>query len=112
MRFRKTEPSSATPDEIDQSLRDQGFTPAEHQDGRISGILKRLIPERGFGFIYAQKTNKDYFLHFSEVENATWESLKEGDELRFVPDDQNPKGPRASSAVVVRPSDKLPIREI
>ncbi|MGQ9576568.1 MAG: cold-shock protein [Thermoguttaceae bacterium] len=61
------------------------------------GTIKKLIADRGFGFIQAERG--DLFFHHSALEGTTIEALRVGQvvayELR-----RGPKGPRAES---VRP---------
>ena len=56
------------------------------------GVIKKLVPDRGFGFIAGD--NKDMFFHVSCVEEVTFEDLTEGQTVEYEVD-QGPKGPRA-----------------
>lgn len=65
-----------------------------------TGVIKRLVRDRGFGFISVPSA-KDIFFHRSAVERGSFDTLQEGQKVRFdVQDD--PKGPRA---VHVHPLD-------
>ena len=61
------------------------------------GTIKKLVTDRGFGFIDAEKG--DMFFHCSEVQEATFESLSIGQAVTYEVG-QGPKGPRATA---VRP---------
>jgi len=57
-------------------------------DDRVRGIVQRLLPERGYGFIRAQSgqyENVDFFFHLSSLVNCRMDDLKIGDEVRFEP---------------------------
>ena len=56
------------------------------------GVIKKLVPDRGFGFIAGD--NKDMFFHVSSVEEVTFEDLTEGQTVDYEVG-QGPKGPRA-----------------
>ncbi len=60
-----------------------------------TGTIKRLISERGFGFI-AGDDGKEYFFHRDAVEQPlAFESLKAGEKVEFDVT-SGPKGPRAA----------------
>jgi CspA family cold shock protein len=66
-----------------------------------TGTVKRLISDRGFGFI-AGEDGKEYFFHRDAVEEPlAFESLAAGEKVEFDVT-SGPKGPRA--ARVRRPS--------
>jgi CspA family cold shock protein len=55
--------------------------------------------EKGFGFIKidgAQQGDKDLFFHSNELQNVSFEELKEGDKVSFEIGD-SPKGKNAIS---------------
>ncbi len=59
------------------------------------GKVKRIIRERGFGFISAED-GREIFFHRNELQNVDFDALMEGDELEFdVVKGQ--KGPAASN---------------
>jgi CspA family cold shock protein len=67
------------------------------------GRIKKLVQEKGFGFI-ATKEGNDVFFHHSTVANRAFESLTEGQQVEFQidPEPSNKgKGPRASSVTPV-----------
>ncbi len=49
------------------------------------GTIKRLMTERGFGFIQTAEgaEGKDLFFHRSELQNVDYDSLREGQEVEF-----------------------------
>jgi CspA family cold shock protein len=47
-----------------------------------TGKVKRLIQERGFGFIVADD-GREIFFHRSGVEGITFEGLQEGERVSF-----------------------------
>lgn len=55
----------------------------------LNGIVKWFNDGKGFGFIAAE--GKDYFVHFKEIQNEGFKTLKEGDKVSFEPA-QAPKG--------------------
>jgi CspA family cold shock protein len=66
-----------------------------------TGTVKRLISDRGFGFI-AGEDGKEYFFHRDAIEQPlVFESLQPGENVEFEVT-SGPKGPRA--ARVRRPS--------
>ncbi len=58
-----------------------------------TGIIARLT-DKGFGFIKVEGQEKDLFFHSSELVNARFDELREGDTLSFEVA-QGPKGPNA-----------------
>ena len=64
----------------------------------ISGTIKRLVREKGFGFVAAADGN-EYFFHQSAVAGGQFDTLKEGQAVTFDTG-QGPKGPRAENVRV------------
>jgi cold shock protein len=60
----------------------------------ITGTIKRLVSEKGFGFV-AAPDGSEYFFHQSAC-NGEFDSLREGDHVTFQTG-QGPKGPRAEN---------------
>jgi len=48
-----------------------------------TGIVKWFNEGKGFGFI--QSDNKDYFVHFKEIQVQGFKTLKEGQSVNFEP---------------------------
>ena len=62
----------------------------------ITGTVKRLVKDKGFGFILAKDGN-EYFLHRTAMDRGRFDQLTEGEEVEFLPAD-GPKGLRAERA--------------
>lgn len=62
------------------------------------GKIKKLISDKGFGFIGGERD--DMFFHHSAVEGITFEELREGQTVEYEVG-RGPKGPRAEHVRVV-----------
>jgi len=62
----------------------------------MTGIIKRLNGEKGFGFITPDGGDKDVFFHSSALVGVTFAELHEGDKVSFETE-QSEKGPRATN---------------
>ena len=60
----------------------------------FKGTVKRIMRERGFGFISAED-GREIFFHRSELQNVDFEKLEEGDHLEFNVT-KGQKGPQAT----------------
>jgi len=61
----------------------------------MQGVVARIISEKGFGFIKASGSGKEFFFHRSTVTSpGGYNGLHEGDLVTFEPA-QGLKGPRA-----------------
>ena len=49
-----------------------------------TGTVKRFNKIKGYGFIMADESDAEVFVHFSEVEIAGYKELKEGQRISFV----------------------------
>lgn len=63
------------------------------------GVIKRIVADRGFGFISGDR--EDIFFHHSSVEGEAFDNLQEGQTVEYEVDSQpdprrRGKGPRAS----------------
>jgi len=58
-----------------------------------AGRIKKIIPDRGFGFVRADDGNEVFF-HRTELTLADFDRLEEGQSVEFEVVD-SPKGPRA-----------------
>ena len=65
----------------------------------MQGTIKRLIVDKGFGFVQASDGN-EYFFHQSAVVDGGFDQLREGQTLTFDKG-QGPKGPRAENVRAV-----------
>ena len=68
-----------------------------------TGIIRRLVRERGFGFIQPEGATEEVFFHRSAVEKPTFDELDEGQQVEFDTE-PDPRQPRRSRAVNVRQS--------
>ncbi|HYW80977.1 MAG TPA: cold shock domain-containing protein [Thermoguttaceae bacterium] len=62
------------------------------------GTIKKLISEKGFGFIEGERG--ELFFHHSSVDGVSFEDLREGQTVEFT-EGRGPKGPRAENVTVV-----------
>jgi len=74
---------------------------------RGEGTIRRLITERGFGFIRPTRANgttrKDLFFHAAQVVGVRYEELREDDIVRYtLADDGRGKGPVAMGVERIR----------
>jgi len=68
------------------------------------GKVKKVVQEKGFGFIQAS-SGQDVFFHHSSVADGGFDDLREGQQVEYSVDEGQSgggKGPRAAS---VRPID-------
>ena len=65
----------------------------------MNGTIKRMVSEKGFGFILAED-GAEYFFHQSACSGTPFDSMREGQRVTFDRG-QGPKGPRAEN---VRPA--------
>ena len=61
----------------------------------MNGTIKRLVSDKGFGFVAAADGN-EYFFHQSAVADGQFDQLREGQAVTFQ-SGQGPKGPRAEN---------------
>ena len=60
------------------------------------GTIKRLVADRGFGFISAD--GRDVFFHLSSLQDVQFDDLQEGQSVEYeLQDDDGGKGPRAAT---------------
>jgi CspA family cold shock protein len=64
------------------------------------GTIKRIVTDKGFGFIRPDFPDPDVFFHANDVEGTTFAALYEGQRVKFdvVASD---RGPRAERVEVV-----------
>ena len=62
----------------------------------MTGTIKTLRAEKGFGFIKGDQ-GKEYFFHQSAIYGETIDKLREGDSVEFELGQDGPKGPRAEN---------------
>jgi CspA family cold shock protein len=61
-------------------------------DARHTGVIKRMVTDKGFGFVRDDQTGLEYFFHRSGA--ANFDALQEGTAVEFRAG-TGPKGPRA-----------------
>lgn len=59
------------------------------------GTIKRLVRDKGFGFVQADN-GTEYFFHQASCVDGNFDSMSEGQTLSFEMG-QGPKGPRAEN---------------
>ncbi len=64
-----------------------------------TGKIKKLVRERGFGFI-SDTDGREVFFHQSSIIDATFDGLKEEQAVEFEIEN-SPKGPRAINVRLV-----------
>jgi CspA family cold shock protein len=62
------------------------------------GTIKKLVSDKGFGFIEGERG--ELFFHHTSVEGESFESLREGQGVEYT-EGSGPKGPRAESVRLV-----------
>ncbi len=66
-----------------------------------TGQIKRLVRDRGFGFIRPEGASEDIFFHSSSLQGGIFDQLNEGQNVEF--DTENdPRDPKRNRAVNVR----------
>jgi len=61
----------------------------------MNGMIKRMVTEKGFGFVLAED-GSEYFFHQSACTSTPFDSMREGQAVTFQRG-QGPKGPRAEN---------------
>lgn len=60
----------------------------------MTGTIKKLVSDKGFGFISQPGQEKDLFFHSKALVGVQFNDLNEGDEVSFEVED-SPKGKNA-----------------
>ena len=66
-----------------------------------TGIITRIVRDRGFGFIQPEGATEEVFFHSSVVEQPTFDELNEGQKVEFETE-PDPRQPQRSRAAHVR----------
>ena len=77
---------------------DFSFLEGKGMAASMNGTIKRLVSDKGFGFILADD-GTEYFFHNSACRETRFDQLREGQSVTFEKG-QGPKGPRAESVRV------------
>ena len=64
----------------------------------MTGTIKKMITDKGFGFITGEGLEKDLFFHSSSLVGITFPELKEGDTVTF----EKAESPKGLNAVNVQ----------
>lgn len=62
---------------------------------QLRGTIKRLVSDKGFGFVKAED-GTEYFFHQASCVDGGFDQMREGQTLTFDKG-QGPKGPRAEN---------------
>ena len=80
--------------------RGQASVEASARDARMTGTIKRIVQDKGFGFITPDDGTEDVFFHRSRLApRAQFEDLREGDQVEFQTR-PGEKGPQAFNVKV------------
>jgi CspA family cold shock protein len=60
----------------------------------MKGTIKKIVSDKGFGFITAEGMEKDLFFHTNSLVGVSFNELREGDAVSFETED-SPKGKNA-----------------
>jgi len=66
----------------------------------LRGVVKRLVKDKGFGFLQSATGGDDVFFHRSSLPAGEFDRLTEGDAVDYAAS-ASPKGPRADSVSLV-----------
>ena len=68
-----------------------------------TGTIKRIVRDRGFGFIQVDGETAEVFFHSNDVEQPTFDELNEGQTVEFEtePDPRQPDRSRAAHVKLV-----------
>ena len=67
----------------------------------MQGTIKKVVRDRGFGFIHADD-GREIFFHHTSLQQLDFDSLKEGEKVEFDVE-RAEKGPRAVNLRPGRP---------
>src|SRR5919201_1518404 len=74
-------------------------------DGAPRGLVEKLYPDAGYGFIRTVDDDRQFYFHRNSVLHDDFGRLSVGTEVRFNPQ-QGEEGPQASSVqIVAKPGD-------
>jgi CspA family cold shock protein len=62
----------------------------------MEGTVKWFNESKGYGFITPDDGGQDLFVHFSEIQEEGYKTLREGDKVSFEKG-QGKKGPQATN---------------
>jgi cold shock CspA family protein len=65
----------------------------------MTGRIKKLIRDKGFGFITADESGEDFFMHRLDVLGFRFNEFEEGDYVTFLEVEPRPEKGRRARAV-------------
>ena len=68
-----------------------------------TGTIKRLVKDRGYGFILPEGSSEELFFHKSALESGSFDELAEGGTVEFETE-PDPRRPERTQAAKVRPT--------
>ncbi len=68
----------------------------------MKGTIKKLVPEKPFGFITAEGQSNDVFFHKDKLVGVAFEDLREGDTVSFEIEETERNGEKRTNAVNVQ----------
>jgi cold shock protein len=80
---------------VERNLIDAPHERTTDRRGSMNGMIKRLVRDRGFGFI-RDDNGQEWFFHRSAVRDGSFDQLNEGQRVSFE-EEESAKGPRASN---------------
>ncbi len=78
--------------------REQNISSTTNSNERQTGIVKRWIPDKGYGFVQRHNGGSDVFVHLREITDGSM-SLEEGQIVEFDIKN-NEKGEMAQNVIV------------
>jgi CspA family cold shock protein len=66
----------------------------------MTGTIKTILREKGFGVISREGKDKDLFFHSKELKGVNFNELNEGDKVSFEVV-EGPKGPAATGVTKI-----------
>ncbi|HEY9086637.1 MAG TPA: cold shock domain-containing protein [Anaerolineaceae bacterium] len=88
-------------DEQAEALEGENSSENEYFSPRLTGSIKRLFPQKAFGFITGSD-GKDYFFHLTDLQGVEFANLSDGDRVEFEIEKPASES-KAGSAQSVRP---------
>lgn len=73
----------------------------------VRGTIRRLLEQRGFGFIHTE-TGREVFFHRSQVLTVAFDALREGQTVEFVIM-ETPQGPKALHVRAISDARTVPL---
>jgi CspA family cold shock protein len=71
------------------------------RDGEtLTGTVKNIVNDKGFGFILVDGGTEEFFFHFSACQHTKFDQLQRGTRVQFVAT-TGAKGPRAENVSAI-----------